>query len=79
MSAESLAAAVAAHPINSTRDFRIPTRGISDTTGTGRVLGHADTRRGPFVEIEDNTGKIRAVRPANLGEPGVNALKDLTI
>jgi hypothetical protein len=48
------------------RGFDIPTRTGGRVTGVGIVVGHKAGARSGFVQVADEIGKIRCVRPAHL-------------
>jgi hypothetical protein len=43
--------------------------GPKTTRGVGVVVGHRDTVRGPFIQIQDAQAKVRDVRPAHCSAP----------
>ena len=50
-----------AHPVGARRESTLA--GHPSFRGSGLIVGHRATSRGPFILIEDAEGKIRSVRP----------------
>src|SRR5262249_24332394 len=62
------------HPVGTRRGFHIRYGAHGGTTGSGTMVGHIATRKGPFVEIKADDGGVRRMRPAYLRTEAAGSL-----